>query len=234
MNKISLKDSVRLTTKNGIHFLLDDNDRRIKNKPWLVDLFSFLYDRIMEKSVFPKKFNASIEEHYKILGNLFEKVSDKTILEFATGSGDAVRFLKNNNVYAGVDISTGLLRIAKKKFDEHRFTQYELYNADACDTPFRANTFDLAICNLSLNFFPSADRFISEVSRILQPKGIFYCCVPVPERKPPKATIHGKLYTLDELNELFANKDFRFEPFPYENGALLYFKATMKTKEDRK
>ena len=234
MNKISLKDSVRLTTKDGIHFLLDDTGKKTRNKPWLGDLFSFLYDRIMEKSVFPKKFNASIAEHYKILEKLFEKASDKTILEFATGSGDAVRFLKNNNIYAGVDISTGLLRIAKKKFDLHRFTRYELYNADACETPFRANTFDIAICNLSMNFFPSADRFISEAGRILQPNGIFYGCVPVPERKNSKVTIHGKLYTRDELKGLFGNKNFSFEPFPFENGALLYFKATLKTKQDRK
>jgi len=49
--------------------------------------------------------------------------------------------------------------------------------------------------------------------------------VPIPERKSPKATIHGKLYTLDDYKELFENKNFHFEPFMYENGALLYFKA---------
>ena len=116
MDKIKIKDSVRLSRKNGINFLLDNNNKLIKNKPWLGDLFSFLYDRIMEKSVFPKKFSASLEEHYKILGKIFENVSGKTIIEFATGSGDAVRFLNNNNIYAGVDISSGLLRLARKNF----------------------------------------------------------------------------------------------------------------------
>lgn len=105
MDKIRIKDSVGVTTKNGINFLLDKNNKQIKNKPWLGDLFSFLYDNIMEKSVFPKKFNASVVEHYKIMGKIFENVSDKVIIEFATGSGDAIRFLKNKNIYAGVDIS---------------------------------------------------------------------------------------------------------------------------------
>jgi SAM-dependent methyltransferase len=227
MDKIKIKDAVKITKKNGINFLLDKNNKLIKNKPWLGDLFSFLYDRIMEKSVFPKKFDASIEEHYKILGKMLESVSDKTIIEFATGSGDAIRFLKKNNIYAGVDISSGLLRIAKKKFDQYGFTRFELYSADASETPFQVNTFDIAICNLSLNFFQNIDNFTSELNRVLKANGIFYCSIPVPERKKPKATIHGSLYKLDDLKKIFENKNFSFEPFPYENGALLYFKAIL-------
>lgn len=229
MDKIKIKDSVSITKKKGINHLLDDNNKLIKNKPWLGDLFSFLYDRIMEKSVFPKKFNASIEEHYKILEKIFENTSNKTIIEFATGSGDAIKFLNNNNIYAGVDISSGLLRLAKKKFNQYGFTRFELYNADACETPFQSNTFDIAICNLSLNFFCNVDNFISESHRVLKQNGILYCSVPIPERKESKATIHGRLYKLDDLKKLFENKNFSFEPLPYENGGLLYFKAKLNS-----
>jgi ubiquinone/menaquinone biosynthesis C-methylase UbiE len=230
MDKIRIKDSVGITTKNGINFLLDKDNKLIKNKPWLGDIFSFLYDSIMEKSVFPKKFNASVEEHYKILGKIFENVSGKVIIEFATGSGDAIRFLKNKNIYAGVDISSGLLRLAKKKFDQYGFKTFELYSADACETPFQDNTFDIAICNLSLNFFQSIDMFLSELQRILKPNGIFYCSVPIPERKKTKSVIHGTLYKFDDLKKLFENKNFSFEPFSNKNGALLYFKATLNDK----
>jgi SAM-dependent methyltransferase len=227
MDKIKIKDSVRITKKKGINHLLDDNNKLIKNKPWLGDLFSFLYDRIMEKSVFPKKFNASIEEHYKILKKIFKNTSNKIIIEFATGSGDAIKFLNNNNIYTGVDISSGLLRLAKKKFNKYGFTRFELYSADACETPFQSNTFDIAICNLSLNFFHNVDNFISESHRILKQNGILYCSVPIPERKKSKATIHGRLYKLDDLKKMFENKNFNFEPLPYENGALLYFKSKL-------
>ncbi|MFO8087354.1 MAG: class I SAM-dependent methyltransferase [Bacteroidales bacterium] len=228
MDKIKIKGSVRMTSKNGIHHLLDDNNKVIKHKPWLGDLFSFFYEKIMEKFVFPKKLNASFEAHYIILEEIFENVSDRVIIEFATGSGDAIRFLNSRNIYAGVDISSGLLRLAKKKFDQHGFTLFELYSSDACKTPFQENTFDIAICNLSLNFFHSIDEFLSELKRILKPNGIFYCSVPVPERKNAKAVIHGTLYKLDDLKKLFVNKNFNFEPFAYENGALLYFKAKLK------
>ena len=227
MEKIKIKDSVNITKKNGLNHLLDDKNKLKKYKPWLGDLFSFLYDRIMEKSVFPKKFNASIEEHYKILGKIFENIFDKTIIEFATGSGDAIKFLNNNNIYAGVDISSGLLRLAKKKFDQNSFTRFELYNVDACETPFQDNTFDIAICNLSLNFFQNIDNFILELNRILKPSGTFYCSTPIPERKKSKSIIHGNLHKLDDLKRMFENNNFGFEPLSYENGALLYFKAIL-------
>jgi ubiquinone/menaquinone biosynthesis C-methylase UbiE len=80
----------------------------------------------------------------------------------------------------------------------------------------------------ALNFFQNIDNFISETNRVLKANGILYCSVPVPERKNPKATIHGSLYKLDDLKKMFENKNFSFEPFPYENGALLYFKAKLK------
>jgi len=229
MDKIKIKETIRISNKKGINYLLDKNNKLVKNKPWLGDIFSFFYDRIMEKSVFPKKFNASIDLHYKILGEIFKKISDKTMIEFAAGSGDATRFLNSNNVYAGVDISSGLLRIAKKKFELHGFTKFELYCADACDTPFQDNSFDAAICNLSLNFFQHIENFISETHRVLKANGILYCCVPIPEKKNPKATIRGKLYKLDELREKFESKKFKFEPLPFENGALIYFKAETKS-----
>ncbi|MFW6247290.1 MAG: class I SAM-dependent methyltransferase [bacterium] len=227
MDKIKIKDSVRIARKNGINHLLDNNNKLIKNKPWLGDLFSFLYDRIMEKSVFPKKFNASIEAHYKILREIFKNVSDSVIIEFATGSGDAIKFLNNRNIYAGVDISSGLLRLAQKRFNEYGFSRFELYTANACETPFQSNTFDIAICNLSLNFFQSIEEFLSELRRILKPNGMFYCSVPIPERKKSNAMIHGSLYKLDDLRKMIENENFNFEPLPYENGALLYFKARL-------
>jgi hypothetical protein len=144
MDKIKIKDSVRITKKRGINHLLDNSNKLIRNKPWLGDLFSFLYDRMMEKSVFPKKFNPSREIHYKILGKIFENTSNKTIIEFATGSGDAIKFLNTSNIYTGVDISSGLLRLAQKKFNKYGFTRFELYSVDACETPFQSNTFDIS------------------------------------------------------------------------------------------
>lgn len=225
MESINIKESVKIRRKNGICYLLDSNAKVIKNKAWLGDIFSFLYDRIMEKSVFPKKFNASIDKHYRILNNEFANIHNFRVIEFATGSGDAVKYLHNDNLYGGVDISPGLLRMARKRFDSHHFPGSELFVADVCDTPYKDNYADFAFCNLSLNFFEDLECFISEIHRILKPGGIFFCSAPVQERKRTRAVIHGKLYIIEELKERFEKQGFRFEALPYDNGALFYFRA---------
>ena len=223
METIKIKETINTITRNGIHHIVDKNNKIKEYKPWLGDLFSFLYDRIMEKSIFPKKFDGSLNKHFKILKKEFEKVHNKKILEFAAGSGNAVEFLNNDNIYAGVDISSGLLRIAKKKFDRYKFSNAELFVVDVCDTPFQENNFDVAICNLSLNFFEDIDRFISELKRVLNEDGLFFCSVPIPENIKSQVKIRGKLYAKKELKRSFEKHGLIFKPLPYKNGVLLYF-----------
>ena len=52
MNKIiELKDYINYIKKNGLYYRIDEKKSITKFKPWLGDDFSFLYDRIMEKSI---------------------------------------------------------------------------------------------------------------------------------------------------------------------------------------
>lgn len=107
------------------------------------------------------------------------------------------------------------------------FSEAELYLTDACNLPFENDRFDVAICNLSFNFIENIGVFIRELKRILKTGGIFFCSVPVPERKPEKSTIHGTLYSETELKELFENQSFAFQSLPETNGAILYFTASL-------
>jgi ubiquinone/menaquinone biosynthesis C-methylase UbiE len=157
----------------------------------------------------------------------FQDIHFQNILEIATGSGNAVKFLNNDNLYTGTDISAGLLRIAVKKFNQNKFKNAEFYIADASDFPFADNFFDLSFCNLSLNFFKNLDSFIMELKRTLKTGGIFLCSVPVPEKTKSHVKIRGKLYSEHKLKQLFGKYGFRFEKLHYENGALLYFKAQL-------
>jgi SAM-dependent methyltransferase len=220
-----IEETVRADSRKGIFHLFYENGKPKRYRPWLGDIFSFLYDRSMDKTVFPRKFSASLEKHYEILANELGDVHHQNILELACGTGDAVRFLHNDNIYTGVDISQGLLKIAFKKLTRYGFSGHELYVADACDLPFRDHIFDTGICNLSLNFFPDIDRFIAELKRVLKQGASFYCSVPVPEKKKPGVTIRGILYSAGELKKRFEMLNFIFEELPWENGALLYFKC---------
>ena len=216
--------------KQGINFLIDKDGKIKKYKPWLGDILSFLYDRIMEKSIFPKLFNGSIEKHFEILKNEFKNIHNINILEIGTGSGTLSGFLPNDNKYVGVDISKGLLKKALLRFKEKEFNNFELFNTSAEELPFNENSFDYAICNLSLNFFDSIELFIEELIKVLKPNSTFFCSVPIPERKPEKSKIRGKLYSENELKKIFKKYGFDFKSKPLENGAVFYFTAILKEK----
>jgi ubiquinone/menaquinone biosynthesis C-methylase UbiE len=228
MSTNKYRESVRFTKKNGVYYILDSKGKIKKFKPWFGDIFSFLYDSIMEKSIFPKKFTGSIQKHFKILKNEFQHIHNTNIIEIATGSGNAVEFLNNDNLYTGIDISAGLLSRAAKRFEQYGFQNDKFYIADACNLPFKDNFFELGICNLSLNFFDDIEIFISELKRVLIPGAVFYCSVPIRNRLKLGTKIHGNIYYDDELKELFKSHNFSFFKLPYQNGALLYFKTTLK------
>ena len=200
----------------------------MKFKPWIGDAFSFLYDFIMKSSIFPKKFGGDINKHYEILSEEMKGVHKKRVLELATGSGSAINFLPNDNLYTGSDISPGLLRKAVKNFRNAGFKNAEFYVSSADELPFNDNLFDVVLCILSLNFFNDTNKIFQEVKRVAAPAAIFICSVPVPERKKVQSTIRGTLYSEKELERMCTDNGLIYEAFPSENGALLYFKAIKK------
>ena len=229
MNRKNGKD-ISTIKKKGINYLVEGNGKIKKFEPWLGDMFSFLYDRIMEKSIFPKLFNGDIYKHFEILKREFKDIHNKEIIEIATGSGTISEVLPNDNKYMGIDISIGLLKKAYSRFKAKGFQIIELYNTSAEQLPIAENSFNFAICNLSLNFFDYINLFLLELRRILKIHSTFFCSDPIPERKPKKSKIRGTLYSENELKEIFKKYGFKIDSKPYENGAVLYFTAILKDK----
>ncbi len=215
--------------KHGLNYSTDKKGKIIKYKSWMNGLFAPLYDLVMKKSVFPKKLNASYEKHFRILKGFFQDIRHKSVLEIATGSGSLATVLSSDNRYYGVDISEGLLRQALKRLKKHGFYAAELYLSDACSLPFPNETFDVIICNLSLNFIGRIDFFINELKRVSKPDSVFFCSVPVPEKMNKKVRIRGVLYPEKELKEKFEKQHFLFRKLTEENGAVLYFTASLRS-----
>lgn len=220
-----LKDNVTTIVKRGIHHVSIDGKAPKRFRPWLGDMFSFLYDPIMERSIFPKKFGADLERHYDMLRAMVGETRERRILELATGTGSCVEFVDPDNGYRGTDISPGLLRRAKKRLAAAGFKQADLYLTPAEDLPFADGSFDLCLCILALNFFDDAAQVVREIRRVLMPGGSFICSVPVPERKAEDVIIRGTLHPRESLERMCRDNGFTFEGFPEDNGILLYFRA---------
>ncbi len=220
-----IDEGVRIEQKGGIGRVCYSGERK-RTKPWIGDLIAFLYDPIMTRSMFPKKFEASYEKHLEFLRSQLSGFHGINVLELATGSGNLADVLPPDNRYFGIDVSEGLLRAARRKFEKARIASFKLYACPAEDLPFASGIFDIAVCNLSLNFFSSLEKVLAEVTRVLRPGGDFICSVPVPERNRRGTIIRGDLRSEAQLSEAFKSHGLSFSPNELKNGALLYFKAT--------
>ena len=223
-----LKNEIKVIEKKGLYYIVQDEGNLMKFKPWLGDAFSFLYDFIMKRSIFPKKFGGDMSKHYEILKEQLQSVHGKKVLELASGSGSAVNFLPNDNQYVGTDISPGLLKQAVKNFQNAGFKNAEFYVTSADDLPFNDNHFDIVLCILSFNFFDDINKVFKEIKRVSNKGANFICSVPVPERNTLQSTIRGTLYSEKELEEICKENGFSFESILVENGALLYFREILQ------
>jgi len=81
------------------------------------------------------------------------------ILDLATGTGlvaiEAAKIVGKTGKIIGVDISTGLLKVASKKIAANNLTNLELILADAENLNFSENSFDRVLCCSALPFFPN-------------------------------------------------------------------------------
>jgi SAM-dependent methyltransferase len=220
-----LKPCVRTTKIGPLFYQLDAEGRPIRFQPWLADAFAFLYDTFMARSVFPKQFNADPERHPTILSEQLQDIHGQNVLELGTGSGAASEYLPPDNTYTGSDINTGLLKKAVKRFRVAGFQEPEFYIASGDDLPFAAQSFDLCLCILGLNFIGNAEMVFQGVNEILRPGGRWLCVVPIPERNQRKNLIHGTLLTEVRLQKLCHKTGIGYQHIQAQNGALLYFWA---------
>lgn len=107
--------------------------------------------------------------------NELKKDQPKNILDVATGTGDfafeALSILKPEKI-TGVDISAGMLEIAKQKIAKrnlgHRF---EVKLGDSEKLPFADNAFDAVTVAYGVRNFENLEAGLSDIFRVLKPGG---------------------------------------------------------------
>jgi len=223
--EIMMADEIRVVKVKGLNYPLGEDGRPVRARPWIGNALSLLYDFAMERSVFPGKFGSDMEEHHRILRQALAGVRGKRVLELAGGSGNAVHFLANDNRYACVDVSPGLLKQAVKRFRSAGFRDAEFYVASADALPFENESFDACLCILGLHFLDDVEKVVQEVFRVLVPQAEWICSVPVPERNLRGTTTRGVPRSEEQLAESVNRNGFRYERIDRENGTLLYFKG---------
>jgi len=109
------------------------------------------------------------KSNIQLLGELLYPLRDSLLLDVGCGTGNHVLKLKDLARHVvGLDPSSGMLSQARAKV-----WAASLVRADAQFMPFWDHAFDAAYCIQALHHVPDRGKFISEVFRIVKPRGRF-------------------------------------------------------------
>jgi SAM-dependent methyltransferase len=112
-------------------------------------------------------------EHWaKLFVDLAAPAPSAGIVDLACGSGLLVRHLVDRldeyGRITGVDLDPVMLAHAATTIDDSRVSWHE---SDAARLPFVSESVDLVCCHQGLQFFPDRHAVLTEVRRVLRPKG---------------------------------------------------------------
>jgi len=103
------------------------------------------------------------------------------VLDLATGSGEpaltAARAVGQSGRVVAVDMSPGMLAIARERIGAAGLSNVELVESDAESIRLDAHSFDAALCRWGLMFMPDLDGVVRATHRALKPGGHFATAV---------------------------------------------------------
>ena len=120
-------------------------------------------------------FGIDIKWRKKVVA-IVTKHHPDSILDIATGTGDlAINLTKTNaSKIIGLDISEGMLNVGLKKIAKKNLEDtIDLVIGDSENLPFDDNTFDAITVAFGIRNFENLEKGLSEILRVLKPKGIF-------------------------------------------------------------
>ena len=102
------------------------------------------------------------------------KISPKTILDIATGTGDLAleaSVLKPTKI-VGIDISEGMLDVGRKKMKKKGLdSMIKLQFGDSENLPFEDNSYDAVIAGFGVRNFEDLSKGLSEMHRVMSKGG---------------------------------------------------------------
>ena len=121
-------------------------------------------------------FGTDINWRKRVIAKII-KHNPTSILDIATGTGDlAIKYAEKSKAskIIGLDLSEGMLAVARKKTKNTPLeNKVEFIKGDSEALPFNDNTFDAITVSFGIRNFETLDKGLSEIYRVLKPKGLF-------------------------------------------------------------
>ena len=96
--------------------------------------------------------------------------ADDRVLDLGIGTGVSLNYYPLDRGHiVGVDLSSGMLREARKKIREQGRTNASVFQADAMKLPFGDNTFDQIFISHVISVVSDPCRLVQEAQRVAKP-----------------------------------------------------------------
>jgi demethylmenaquinone methyltransferase/2-methoxy-6-polyprenyl-1,4-benzoquinol methylase len=172
-------------------------------------------------------FGTDLKWRRKVLDKILDK-DPEYILDVATGTGDlAIKFAERSNArkVIGLDLSDGMLSIAKKKIANTSYeNRVEFVKGDSESLSYNDNSFDAITVSFGIRNFQDLKKGLSEIHRVLKPNGLFIILeTSVPVNFPIRQLYQfytrsilpliGKIFSKDKVAYRYLSKSASV--FPY-------------------
>ncbi len=130
---------------------------------------------------------------------------DLRALDIGTGVGNFIEVLQDSLPgyisIIGVDTSKEILNIAAERFKDGRI---KFMHMDGENLELENNSIDVIAISNTLHHLPNREKVLSEIERVLKPKGIFIINEMISDNQSEKQLSHVKIHHLQgELDTLF-------------------------------
>lgn len=181
------------------------------------DIWSTFYDRYPNPTV-------AMDELY--FSRFWSHHSGQVVLEIGCGTGrNTEKLLGFGNEVLGVDLSPGMLKVAREKLPTERLTLLE-GNILELDLPFEH--FDLAVSSLVVEHIQDLNLLFQRVGLVLKPGGEFYLSEIHPERASQGILAHFVVDVSEIHLTSFFHEDKAFVRSAEENGFEILAQETLR------
>ena len=180
-------------------------------------------------------FGIDIKWRKKVVAIVTKQHPD-SILDIATGTGDLVINLTKTNAskIIGLDISEGMLDVGRKKIAKKNLEDtIDMVLGDSENLPFDNNTFDAITVAFGIRNFENLEKGLSEILRVLKPRGIFVILeTSNPNKTPFKQgykfytkvilPLIGKMFSKDKVAYSYLSESASVFPYGEELNNILH------------
>ncbi len=159
----------------------------------------------------------------------------ESILDIATGTGDLAIAMANTGAkkIIGLDISTGMLEVGKNKIVQKNLDDtITMIVGDSENLPFEDNSFDAITVAFGVRNFENLEKGLSEIYRVLKPKGTFAVLeTSIPTKTPFKQgyrlysrfvlPVIGKLFSKDRSAYRYLSESASVFPYGEQFNNIL-------------